>query len=529
MASDWRHGYITDQIYTAGYRDHISPAAINLALLACGRTPFALEREFTYCELGIGLGVSLALHAACFPSGQFFGVDFNSEHIDIAKKHARGLQNITLEDASFEEWAENDTLPKFDMISLHGIYSWVNAEVREHIIRLIHKRLKHNGVVSISYNCLPGHAATTVIRKIMEIEMDPGRTSRDNLAGLAGFLKQFKRWNPNCAHTLPRLSTHVDRIIEAKDPNYLAHEYVNQEQKAFWFDEVASDMRRARLQYAGSHNLVSNLPKLNFSDSVIEYLSKMNDPLRVEIIRDLMHDPTFRRDLFVRGRASEGQSERLANWQNLFFCMLVEAGKLPESLQVPLNPPVPEDKETAQRSVARTQINDEMHKAIFSLLSKGPASFADIQKASGQNNPGRTIEILILLAANNIIFPTLDKTGKIDAKLRSRLQKWHSDSFDTTRAAAQGMTFGSALTGSGVHLPAVEALAWSALEGKAFNEVDNAAIARKAVEQLFRHQRVPIKDGTPIRDPQKAQEWLLEVINEFEQKKVGTLQKHGIL
>lgn len=42
-----------------------------------------------------------------------------------------------------------DGLPQFDFITLHGIYTWVSRENRQHIVDFIARYLKPGGIVSL--------------------------------------------------------------------------------------------------------------------------------------------------------------------------------------------------------------------------------------------------------------------------------------------------------------------------------------------------------------------------------------------
>jgi predicted O-methyltransferase YrrM len=111
--------------------------------------------DASYLELGFGQGLSTTIHAAC-GAGSFWGTDFNPQQVAQASALARGAGlPMTLLEESFEEMAARDDLPRFDIIVLHGIWSWVSAANRHHIVEIIRKNLAVGGVVYISYNCFP--------------------------------------------------------------------------------------------------------------------------------------------------------------------------------------------------------------------------------------------------------------------------------------------------------------------------------------------------------------------------------------
>src|SRR5512135_3090175 len=154
---DWTAGYITDIDYTHGYYRETSPCMMDFILLLKSYEPPS-RGQMRYLELGYGQGLSANIHAAAVP-GQFFGTDFNPAHAANAQSLARVSEApVRFFDDSFSELLENNDLPTFDYIALHGIWSWVTDETRTAIVDIIRRRLKVGGVVYMSYNTLPGWA-----------------------------------------------------------------------------------------------------------------------------------------------------------------------------------------------------------------------------------------------------------------------------------------------------------------------------------------------------------------------------------
>ncbi|MBF0612568.1 MAG: class I SAM-dependent methyltransferase, partial [Magnetococcales bacterium] len=128
--NEWTDGYVADMTYTSGFYPEMTPGNMmlihTLKSMRCGDY---LEKSFNYCELGFGRGLGLAMMAAGYPHGRFWGVDLNPSHVVTAQRLAAtaGLENLTLQEASFRQFAATET-PKFDIIALHGVYSWISPE-----------------------------------------------------------------------------------------------------------------------------------------------------------------------------------------------------------------------------------------------------------------------------------------------------------------------------------------------------------------------------------------------------------------
>src|SRR5882757_5507892 len=156
--AEWASGYVTDLGYTHGFYRELTPSYLGLVPLAVGQSGFDANASLMICELGCGQGLSANLIAAANPHIQYYATDFNPAHIVGAKALAAeaGTANVHFFDHSFAEFLVEPSLPTFDVIMLHGIYSWVQAPQRAEIVEFIRRKLKPGGLVYISYNSLPG-------------------------------------------------------------------------------------------------------------------------------------------------------------------------------------------------------------------------------------------------------------------------------------------------------------------------------------------------------------------------------------
>ena len=171
-ARDWNEGYVSDISYTAGFYQAQSPENLNYCCLLNNYEPLDLKKGFNYCDLGCGHGFTVNMLSAIHPEGNFYGIDFNPEHIRNARNLAlrAGLNNAHFWEQSFQEIVDrqNAKLPNMDVVILHGIYSWVNRKNQEAIIEFLKGYLNPGGIVYISYNSQPG--------RTIDIPMQSSRT-----------------------------------------------------------------------------------------------------------------------------------------------------------------------------------------------------------------------------------------------------------------------------------------------------------------------------------------------------------------
>src|ERR1700760_1982896 len=136
MSSDWETGYTTDLAYRHQICAEMDPRHLAFVCAIHGvESVLARESAIDYCDLGCGTGDSILAMASTHPSSRFTGVDFNPAHIARAERLARqaGLTNVRFVAASFREFGTRVDVSAFDVIALHGVYSWVGPQQREEI------------------------------------------------------------------------------------------------------------------------------------------------------------------------------------------------------------------------------------------------------------------------------------------------------------------------------------------------------------------------------------------------------------
>ena len=294
-------GYVTEIPYVAGYQRGLNPVLQAFTLSVKGVGTWDVGTPMTYLELGCGFGLSTLVHAAANPQATFIGVDILPEHVTTARElaQAAGLTNVTFIEGSFAS-LPNLNLPACDFIAMHGVWSWINAENRAHIVQCVGAKLKPGGVVYVSYNALPGSAAVLPVRELMMAEFARAQGTvperifasialADSVKAVGG---GFFADNPLAAHRFEELKT--------QPSNYLAHEYFNADWQAFYFKDVASTFAAAGLHFACQADLFMSVDNFHFMPSTRVELQRIQDPTLREIFRDFAIDRQFRADLYVR-------------------------------------------------------------------------------------------------------------------------------------------------------------------------------------------------------------------------------------
>jgi methyltransferase-like protein/2-polyprenyl-3-methyl-5-hydroxy-6-metoxy-1,4-benzoquinol methylase len=244
-------------------------------------------------ELGCSEGGNIIRFALDYPKSYCLGVDLSKVQIDMgcAKLKKLKAQNIELKHLSITDLDES--YGKFDYIICHGVFSWVPDEVKEAILEVSNKLLSKNGVSFISYNTLPGWNMINTVREAMLYHsanfQDVNHKIQQSRAALAFLNESLEGQSSPHAKFMKECANE----ISDKENNYLRHEYLAEENKAFYFHEFVDMANKHSLQYLGDTDIhrmfVGNLPK-----NAAEKLGAINDIVKTEQYIDFIRNTRFR-------------------------------------------------------------------------------------------------------------------------------------------------------------------------------------------------------------------------------------------
>ena len=368
----------------------------------------------------------------------------------------RKRKNLRFRETSFEEFANEKGDAPFDIVTLHGVYSWVSAEQRAHIVRIAREKLRPGGLLYVSYNCYPGWAASVPIHRLFAdvAAASPQEPVEVRIANAFHILKVLGR---NGARFLEANPAVADRFgkLEPLPVNYLAHEFLNANWTAFHSADVNRDMAQAKLTFVGSARILDHLDPLNLTEAQQHLLGQVKDPARRESFRDLIVNQEFRRDIFIKG-AYEPAASPLERWRDLRFALTARARDVELKVK----------GQQAEATLAR-----ETYGALLEKLDSGPASLRqliDLPKLSGLGHAGLQNHLRILLAQGTcqLALPARAEAARAEA----------TESFNRAilARARRDATYGflaSPVTGTGVAVDRIGQLALLAMnEGYANRE-----------------------------------------------------------
>lgn len=250
-------------------------------------------------ELGCASGGNLIPMACNLPRSQFVGIDLSRRQVDDGHDAVRalGLDNIRIEHASIldvtPEWGS------FDYIICHGVFSWVEAAVQDHIFRILRDNLARAGVAYVSYNTYPGWHMREMVRHMMRYHAGQFEEPREQIEQARALLTFVTSASKGTGPYGELLGQEADRLRRASD-SYLFHEHLEQTNSPLYFHQFIERAERAGLLYL-SEASVGDMLTSHFPPEVADTLERISpDLLHLEQYMDFVRNRPFRQTLLCR-------------------------------------------------------------------------------------------------------------------------------------------------------------------------------------------------------------------------------------
>ncbi len=407
---NFNDGYTVDVPYDAHFFKELTPNYLRTLLLL--QKIDLPERDANtplhYLELGYGQGSSLVVHASS-NEGEFWGTDFNPAHTLVAQKALRSAKarGRILND-SFAELAEKSRaglLPSFDIIVLHGIWSWISTENQDYILDIVSHSLSAGGIVYISYNCMPGWANFTPVREFLNFHASAynysANTSTSKVQDAFALLKTLYEGGAQYFAANPAVENKITRM-QQQSLSYIVHEYMNQSWNVQYFKDVAHQFSGAKCQFLSSARPLTQLP-VAIPEKLQTTMAGTTDTILRETIRDFVHNTQFRCDLYVKGKNVLSDDVFLQRFNELSFALLCRPEDFSYKVQCPL---------------AEVECKEEVYKPLVEYLAANdfkPKSVTNIRKQAAYKNLPlpNLVEVFTVLLGAGIIHPAQKASKKL--------------------------------------------------------------------------------------------------------------------
>jgi len=303
----WDRGYVSDVPYVVGYQPSQTPPWL-AAVCALMGVVWEPRERLVVGELGCGHGYTANVLAAANPDWRVVGLDYNPAHIAEARSLAAeaGLANAEFLEADLAEMgdAEIGALPEFDVVTLHGLWSWVSDSVRAGVLHVLRRRLRPGGLALVSYNALPGFGGGHAVQRLVRMASALDPAGGDSLERVERAMDLARRLKAAGAAHLGAANRWAGIFLDAEpqpDPAYLAHEFLTEHWRPCFHADVVAAMAEAKLDYVGSTRLVENFPELTMTAEQRALHDQMPEGPARELVKDLCLPRGFRSDVFIRG------------------------------------------------------------------------------------------------------------------------------------------------------------------------------------------------------------------------------------
>ncbi|WP_427185210.1 methyltransferase regulatory domain-containing protein [Bordetella bronchialis] len=235
------------------YKSHAfyysSPGHIRAAAQLYNIEAPPLERA-RVLELGCAAGGNLLPFALAYPHSTVVGVDLSQVQVGHGE---RVLRDLNVPNMRLHAMSLTDITPdfgEFDYIVVHGVFSWVPAEVKQAILRICRENLAPQGIAYVSYNTYPGWKGGDIVRDAMLLHSHGATTDGEKVArakAMMGLLSEGLSPKNALASSLRPV---VEWLSKQSD-YYVIHEYLAAVNTPCYFVEFADAAMQAGLAYVG--------------------------------------------------------------------------------------------------------------------------------------------------------------------------------------------------------------------------------------------------------------------------------------
>ncbi|AQW81849.1 class I SAM-dependent methyltransferase [Campylobacter pinnipediorum] len=268
-------------------------------------------------ELGCSYGGNILPFAIHNKNADVVGIDMSKTQVSIGNKISKeaGVKNFELIQKNILDLTQDDyeKLGKFDYIIAHGLYSWVDDDVKKSVLKLIKNVLAVDGISYISYNVYPGWNSFEILREYMlfvssDESSYQGRLqkSKDELEFFKNFLRMNLQniQNQTLKDSTKLLLTQLDFLKnitkDKKNDYYILHDFLEICNKPIYFNKFIKEIQEAGLCYLLDSTL-DDIFNSSFGVFRFDEHIKKNYPKRVqkEQMKDFFQNRSFRKSLVM--------------------------------------------------------------------------------------------------------------------------------------------------------------------------------------------------------------------------------------
>ena len=269
-------------------------------------------------ELGATYGGNIISQALFNPDATFVGIELSQEQVEKGNEVIAnaGLTNVSLIQSDIASIGSE--IGTFDYIIAHGVYSWVDDDVKEALLRLIDEHLAEDGIAYISYNTYPGWHTMDEVRQLMMFsnrdktqfnhkeKVLHGKTIGSIVGSQILKYDNLKERNSKFLGAL--------RSVMQKDEYYVGHDHLEPNNDPVYFYQFNDHLGAHNLAYLCDADLTLSMVR-SFDADIADTLDKLalNDHVAQEQYLDFMLDTTFRKSIICKAKHAESVTYDMGN------------------------------------------------------------------------------------------------------------------------------------------------------------------------------------------------------------------------
>lgn len=269
-------------------------------------------------ELGATYGGNIISQALFNPDATFVGIELSQEQVEKGNEVIAnaGLTNVSLVQSDIASIGSE--IGTFDYIIAHGVYSWVDDDVKDALLRLIDEHLAEDGIAYVSYNTYPGWHTMEEVRQLMMFsnrdkaqfnhkeKVLHGKTIGSIVGSQILKYDNLKERNSKFLGAL--------RSVMQKDEYYVGHDHLEPNNDPVYFYQFNDHLEAHKLAYLCDADLTLSMVR-SFDADIADTLDKLalNDHVAQEQYLDFMLDTTFRKSIICKAKHAEPVTYDMGN------------------------------------------------------------------------------------------------------------------------------------------------------------------------------------------------------------------------
>lgn len=188
----------------------------------------------------------------------------------------------------------------------------------------------------------------------------------------------------------PALTPWLEALAD-RDPAYLLHEYNHSEWQPLYANQVIDQAGQLGFSYLGSANLAENFDGI-LPEKCRKLIQQQQGTALQELVRDLLANQSFRRDVYIKGRDPLWSREALALLEAQRFLIVADPGMLRS-----------EDAFQFRLSFGQVEGNRDWFQSLVQSLQQQPASLAELRDRLGSTALPELLQNLMLLIHKGLL------------------------------------------------------------------------------------------------------------------------------